>query len=482
MTRLMFSFLCVLTLAFGSCNDWLNVEPEAAVGAEKLFSTQEGFCEAVNGIYTRASDNMLYGGLFTCEIQDVMMQNYSFQVQDYTNYQKTAVFDFNDGTFRWRVNSIWEIAYNAIANCNLLLKYVDSRRDVFTPGMYEVIKGEVLALRAYFHFDVLRLFAPPYEANSAEQKFIPYVREYGNRVTPLSSMTEVLDLAIADLLEAKRLLKDADPILKADYLAGYPFDDTDVEQLNPNLFLQNRRHRLNYYAVCGSLARVFLYKGVKDSALQNALEVINSGKFPWVNPTVFLSNYQSFERDRIIYTELLFSWYIPQHEQNLYNRYSNVTTGYFVNTNYLNQIYETTGVGGEDYRYKGWFVQSETSNTSMQIIKYLRNPSNIGNRHYLVAPAIRLSEMYYIATECSGDTQYINTVRQHRGIGAPVDASILNDELLAEYRKETYGEGQAFFAFKRMNRSITAESGTVYEPSRMYKITLPENEIEFGNR
>ncbi|MDR2424597.1 MAG: RagB/SusD family nutrient uptake outer membrane protein [Prevotellaceae bacterium] len=482
MIRLRFSFILALMLAFSSCNNWLDVQPEASVSAEKLFSTQEGFCEAVNGIYTRASDNMLYGGLFTCEIQDVMMQNYSFQVQDYTNYQKTAVFDFNDGMFRWRVNSIWDIAYNAIANCNLLLKYIDSRRNLFSAGMYEIIKGEVLALRAYLHFDILRLFAPHYESSTAVQKFIPYVREYSNRVTPLSSMTETLNLAIADLTEAKRLLKQADPILKSDYVAGYPYDDTDVEQNNPELFMQNRRHRLNYYAVCGTLARVFLYKGVKDSAQQNALEVINSGKFPWVNPTDFLANYQTFERDRIIYTELLFGWYIPQHEANMSNRYLNVVTGYFVNTDYLNRIYETSTVGGEDYRYKGWFIQSETSNTSMQIIKYLRNPTSTGNRHYLVAPAIRLSEMYYIASECSGDAQYINTVRQKRGIGAPVDVSRLNDELLAEYRKETYGEGQAFFAYKRMNRSITAENGTTYEHSRIYTIALPENEIEFGNR
>lgn len=31
---------------------------------------------------------------------------------------------------------------------------------LLTPGMYEIIRGECLALRAFLHFDLMRLFGP----------------------------------------------------------------------------------------------------------------------------------------------------------------------------------------------------------------------------------------------------------------------------------------------------------------------------------
>ena len=43
--------LIVCTKA-SSCNDWLDVTPQAQVNADKLFSTPEGYESAVYGIYT----------------------------------------------------------------------------------------------------------------------------------------------------------------------------------------------------------------------------------------------------------------------------------------------------------------------------------------------------------------------------------------------------------------------------------------------
>ena len=43
--------LMVCTIA-SSCNDWLDVTPQAQVNADKLFSTPEGYESAVYGIYT----------------------------------------------------------------------------------------------------------------------------------------------------------------------------------------------------------------------------------------------------------------------------------------------------------------------------------------------------------------------------------------------------------------------------------------------
>ncbi|MDR1273391.1 MAG: RagB/SusD family nutrient uptake outer membrane protein [Odoribacteraceae bacterium] len=475
-------YIALLSLSLASCDKWLDVQPEASVSAEELFSREEGFFEAINGVYSRCADNMFYGGLFTVELQDALMQNYSYEPQDYTTYAKTAAFDLKDEMFKWRLATAWGAAYAAIVNCNLVLEHVDKRREIFREGMYELVKGEALALRAFLHFDILRLFSPSFKAGAGEPA-IPYVTAYSNRVTPLSSVEAVMTRVAEDLTAAKALLAN-DPIRDAAYVVGYNTDgDTITEQDHPELFLQNRRHRLNYYAACGALARVYLCMERHADALREADEVIRANKFKWVNPALLLA--EPGDKDYIMYPELVFAWYNEGNEVNLRDRYNNATVGYFIHTTHLKNIYETESVGGGDYRYNGWFKMS-SSNEKYQIVKYARNTAEVGNKHFLVMPAIRLSEMYYIAAEAAFPTdpalawEYLNTVRLHRNVvGASAD---FTGELLKEYRKETFAEGQAFYAYKRLDRSITSEAGLVHDPAGIYAFPLPDDEIEFGNR
>ena len=46
-----FLFFLSSTIFLLSCGDWLSVQPSNAVTEEKLFSTREGFFQALNGIY-----------------------------------------------------------------------------------------------------------------------------------------------------------------------------------------------------------------------------------------------------------------------------------------------------------------------------------------------------------------------------------------------------------------------------------------------
>ncbi|MFL5746756.1 MAG: RagB/SusD family nutrient uptake outer membrane protein, partial [Niastella sp.] len=126
-----------------------------------------------------------------------------------------------------------------------------------------------------------------------------------------------------------------------------------------------------------------------------------------------------------------------------------------------------------------------------EILKYKRDIEK--NRHYQVLPALRLSEMYYIASECSYDADpakglsYLNIVRASRGMGTDVTANnkeeLLN-ELVKDARKEMYAEGQLFYMYKRLNRTIVALLGSSNIPpgDQVFVMPLPVNEIEFGQR
>jgi hypothetical protein len=110
-----------------------------------------------------------------------------------------------------------------------------------------------------------------------------------------------------------------------------------------------------------------------------------------------------------------------------------------------------------------------------------------------MAPAIRLSEIYYIAAECTFDSDpekawgYFNTVRLNRGIGATItnepSKDVFLNELVKESRKEFYAEGQIFYMYKRLNRAIVGQSGIIYSPAdNIFVLPLPDDEIQFGTR
>jgi hypothetical protein len=483
-------WFALVVILFSSCKKWLDVKPVSQVPEEDLFQTPEGFEESLNGIYTRCSQSELYGFELTGGFPEVLAQNYTFPGADYQRYQQTANYNFKDAYFIARKDAVWSGLYHAIANCNLLLENLETHKDVLTANLYAMIKAEALGLRGYLHFDLLRLFAPSFKSN-ASAKAIPYVTDFSNKVTPLSTVSEVLNNIAADLEQAKQLMRPVDPITTAAYVASYPSDDHPAEESSPTLFLQNRRHRLNYYAICGELARVYLYFEKKTEALTNAQEVIGSKKFPWTATADFIDP-DAEKKDRILYKELVFAWYIPALKDTMATRFNGGVKSLYIEENAGNALYETAGVGAEDMRYKQWFklVSGNTTFNYYELQKYLRDPDK--NRHYLMAPAMRLSEMYYIASECIYDAdparamQYLNTVRFNRGMGVPLSVASKDEllqELVKEARKEFYAEGQLFYMYKRLNRSITGQQGGSISPSdKVFVMPLPDNEIEFGNR
>ncbi|MFC3198628.1 RagB/SusD family nutrient uptake outer membrane protein [Parapedobacter deserti] len=487
----------VLLLTLTSCRQWLDVRPETEVDRHLLFSSQEGFQEALLGVYTRCTDNALYGRELTVGTPEVLIQNYNISANDPLRYMQTRNFQYDNGDFIRRKDGIWRGLYHAIANCNLILEHIDEQERIFAPGYYALIKGETLALRAYLHFDALRLFAPAF-AVSPNANAIPYVTSYSNMPTAMSSVSAVLDSAIRDLQAAKALLVD-EPIRASSYIAAYPLNANGTpgpELTNHDLFLQNRRHRMNYYAVCGTLARAYLYKQDKLNAYENAMEVMLSNKFPFTASSDFLAVDED-KRDRILYTELVFAWYIPRKNHDLNtNWFRTGTAGMHLLQEAAQTIYETSGAGSTDLRYRQWLSTVGVNNVYIsEIHKYRRNPlsnENNANRHYLMAPALRLSELYYIAAECTYEsnpelaTQYIDAVRRNRGIDQPLsvaNAVEFEEELVKEYRKELFAEGQLFYTHKRLNRPFRNLQGVVIAPSNLiFVLPLPDDEIIYGER
>lgn len=85
-------------------------------------------------------------------------------------YETNDVLSLTDG--------IWSGMYKVVADCNNIIEHIEkASNDIFENGEGEKCKihGEALAMRAFIHFDLLRLFAPA-PAQNENGTWIPYVK------------------------------------------------------------------------------------------------------------------------------------------------------------------------------------------------------------------------------------------------------------------------------------------------------------------
>lgn len=459
-----------------ACNKWLDAKPQTLVEPEKLFSKEKGFEDAMYGTYATMAQPALYGDQLTMSFLEVLAQQYNCQRNSSHIFYQASLYNYQDGSVKKRIENVWDSMYYAITNANNVLLNIETKKDLFQAGNYNLIKGEAIGLRAFMHLDLLRMFGASYISNPSG-KSIPYVTTVSGNVTPLLPVRQAIDTIIAELTTSMALQKDYKKI-SSDYFAP--------ENQLENDWLNHRQNHFNYWAAEATLARAYLFKGDKVHALEHAINVINSGLFKFQTPDR-ISNVQ----DRTFIPEQIFalSKFDLRGQVDNYFKGGNVVntgvnmqlTNSYGNDGVVDQIYEISSGGVSDIRYALLWQLSGTVYFCSKFWQAASNP--IYNN---VVPLIRLPEMYYIAAECSAPAtarDYLNTVRQNRGIpdlpGLSDDAMV-KEELLKEYQKEFYAEGQLFYFYKRMNSSVIRFS-TIAPSEKIYVLPLPDAELQYRN-
>jgi hypothetical protein len=459
------TILIALSMMLFSCNKWLDVEPKSQVRDSDLFSTESGFKEALSGVYSSLTYEPLYGREMTFGLMGVLAYEWDSQSNAY-DADKTYQYQTSQTSLN-RIDAIWNNMYNSIANDNKLLQEIDAQKAIFTGDNYAIIKGEALALRAFMHFDLLRVFGASY-AENAQKMAIPYYKKSSKEIAPQLTVTQVIDLALADLNEAAELLK-ADPLLTG----------RTITSSIDNGYLLNRQVHLNYFAVKGLLARIYLYKQDHVKALENANVVIGATKFPWVLQTN-ISN--ATLADLTFSTEHLFALNVVRLKAINDNAFLATGESTFILNSTSRDEYYNLELG--DYRYLYLY------NLSPFGYYYLNKYTQLTAASWPAAyrnkmPILKLAEMYFIAAEAQKSTNIIaaaamiNQVRIHRGVTAiPIDATNFDATLLQEFRKEFIGEGQLFLFHKRKNNAtIPRSAGLNLIALKGYKLPIPLSEF-----
>ncbi|MBO5602909.1 MAG: RagB/SusD family nutrient uptake outer membrane protein [Prevotella sp.] len=451
-----------------SCNDWLDVNPESQVEDNELFEAESGFKEALAGVYSGMVNEATYAKEMLYGAYGALAQEW---VNEPTSYQDIAVYNYDAASPTSLFANIWRNNYNAIANDNNLLKAIDENRYKFSGNNYNIIKGEALALRALLHFDLLRAFGVSYEVN-ANMPSIPYSTELSYRVFPQLSVKEVAEKVIADLKEAEQLLK-VDPI----------YTGEEITEAVDNGYLMNRTLHMNYYAVKGLQARVYMWTKQYDLAKAAAEEVINSGKFSWATPGTVRQGANAYPTT----SEHLFAL----DDVNLSNRadsYFNEnlnTSSFSLDATTLLDYYDSETT---DYRYLYQFASGTNYDyvENRYSTKYWA-PSSDAAADANRLPIIRLSELYLILSEIdyrSGGSglDRLNELHRARNVG-DLDAVVdYYGTLVREYRREFIGEGQLFFLYKRLNYPTILRSDVDPIAEKIYTFPLPQSETSAAQR
>lgn len=436
---------------FGSCKKWLDVKPEDRFIEEQVYSNPQGFQDAINGFYINNGASDMYGGNLTMTTMDVLAQYYQVSTIN-GQYYSMSVYNYADGTSQAIIDDIWRKFYTNILNVNKYIENLDKYGNILTNTLLKRYKGEALGLRAFYYFDLMRMYTMPYTVDSLS-KVMPYYDKPTREIAAFQPTSLIMKNVLQDLANAEQLLKDSDPAVS----------QVRVSKSTSESGRDSRNYQMNYFAVKALQARVNLWKGDKASALLAAKVLIDSvAKFP-LTEVGDLSGSQS---NRVFATEMILGVensrlneiYTANFSPSLVDGdiLAPNTTGTFVN----NTLFE-----GNATDYRNQYIWKVDGKTYPTFFKY-QNSGPISFNFNRTVPLIRMSEMYLIAAECEPDltvaTNYLNHLRVTRNCQplTIANTSTLNTAIMKELRKEFCGEGQLFYYYKRVQAATIVAGGT----------------------
>ena len=179
--------LALVAVLSSSCEDFLNTKPKDKIGKEQYFTNEEGLMQGLAGVYDPLGSSALYGEALYTKLEACTDEGFYARSAQKTEVM-VYVFNPTDPT----VSNLWNTLYDGLNRANDLIANIN------LPAMDEakrqVIVGEALFLRGYYHFMLVKGFGavpmkltPTTTPNGTEQAATPIAELYAQI---LKDMTE----------------------------------------------------------------------------------------------------------------------------------------------------------------------------------------------------------------------------------------------------------------------------------------------------
>lgn len=288
-----FFVLIFVMLLPGSCSkENLDPVPKTSISDLTAFDTKDRIVGQVNGLYDRMKNGQYRGGRFLI-YNDIKAENFnnllSNGVTGYQTWQNLVTESTNE------VDGLWVAVYAAINGINVFIEGLDASRldpikaASITEAEYNQYKGEALTLRGLCYFDLLQLYAKPYNMGAGDNLGLPLrlkaAKSSADNDLARSKVSEVYTQILADLSAAEPMVALSN---------GSAILNTTRIHRNTVIALKTRvlLHMNNFAAVVSEANKIVSSNApfVAGTGVANALEANIATVFtaPWVtNESMF---------------------------------------------------------------------------------------------------------------------------------------------------------------------------------------------------
>lgn len=451
-----------------SCRDFLVVEPVEQISINTQLSTKDGILIALNGAYYQLKSSTIhlpapyvYG--------DLLSGNLSFSPNNNTGLINAPsatenLYNFEESKQQntSTTKSFYSGSYALINNLNLILQFIDAVPDA-TESEKKEIKAEALAMRAFIHFQLYKMYAQNYT--------------YTSDASHLGIVYNTAPLKVGIDYPSRKTVAETFSLLERDITTAI-----SLFQNKKAIPTGEKRNFFSSNAAKAVAADIALWKNDWQKAYDYSTDIINNSGLSLYTDTALINNWAS--------PELILE--LPNNSENN----SVISTLYSYNTAASRSNYVASGdlmnlYSAEDKRRALYETKSiRTSiNGAFTMVPYFFTTKfkyNISNVVY------RLTELYFIRAEAAlrlGNTNQaltdINSIRTRAGI--PVLEAINIELLLEEKRREFAFENKTFFDLMRNHKNVVRNIGcistncSVTYPNDHFILPIPQETIDVNS-
>lgn len=451
----------IITLTvFNSCSkDFLDRSNPQSVSLFETINDYASLSAAANGAYVPFKSTNYYNRTFML-VPDLLGDNVFVSRSNGGRYLDQDNFAISSGD--GYVSGAWSSMYQVIVNATLTIQGGATLE--LTPPVYQLL-GEMYAIRALAHFDLVRFFAQPYNFTAdASHPGVPVIQEVKAEIISPERATvkEVYNHIISDLQQAIALMNV--PVKQG------KFTPTAARAL---------------------LAKVYLYMEDWENAEKYASEAI-AGPYNLLTRNAYVNSWNS-----TFSAESLFEVVNLQTDNSGVN-----SLGYFYEQNGYGE-----GLATEDLY--NIYEQNDIRRSLIQVGERIHSNVVFESPAYFVRKyprltydnikVLRLSEVYLIRAEARAELGKtdpsktslaqadVNTIAKRADPGAAditVTGDALVERILLERRKELAFEGNRFFDLTRRKQDVrhirSQGIRVITYPNNRLIMPIPLREINYN--
>jgi len=435
--KIYISVLAVALVLFQGCDSLLDVDPYQSIDSEQVLTDADNVKSVLVGAYDAMGDSDLYGGWYMMTA-DFLAADDEFEFTG-TFFGPRQIWAKQQLYDNGQLTATWIDSYNTINILNTAL----SGLDLLEGTDRNRVEGEAKLIRGMIYFELVRLYAAPYEAGQTNgQPGVPLVltptNEFGEETNvSRATVDQVYTQILNDLTDARDLLSNTNP---------------------------ERSFYVNSMIASAVLSRVHLQRGEYEEARDEANRVIESDLYG-LRPTFAEVFNQPENTSEDIFTmqnsaqdgtNSLFTFYSADSRGDIDINQQHIDE-YEPNDDRLNLFYTDPGTG------------------AIRSGKWNRATDDQVN-------VIRLAEMYltraeanFVLGEDEGDTPLndINRIRDRVNLDPLDEVDLDLDAILQERKLELMFEGNLLHDIKRTQRNVGTRA---YDDPKLV-LPIPQRDI-----